>query len=220
MKKILLFTTSIIALISCSAQKQMTPQADFKQVLQQTFNAFDTSTDLKQQIALSNRLALIAAKWNSEWITHYYVSYSKAILSSVEKDDDKRDAYLDEADKEHDITVSLLGNENDETYVLAALIANWRIAISPMMRSGKYAKIFRDDMAKARELNPDNPRIYYLQGMAKYSMPKFVGGGKQVALPYLTKAGDLYAKETATDITRPYWGKWKNAYYMNECKKD
>ncbi len=159
-------------------------------------------------------------KWANEWITHYYLAYSKAILSSQEKDDSKRDAYLDEADKEHDAAVKLLGKENDETYVLAALIANWRIAISPMMRSGKYGNIFRQNMENAKKLNPDNPRIYHLQGMAKYGMPKFVGGGKDAALSFLSKADSLYSKEISIDIQKPYWGKERNAYYLGLCRNN
>jgi hypothetical protein len=209
------FITCIVVANYCLAQQT----SDFKSILKQTFDAFDSSKDFSQKIAFSNKLSLIAMKWPKEWIAHYYLGYSKTILSSGEIEDAKRDACLDEAVKEHDIAVNILGKENEETYILSALIANWRIAISPMMRSGQYAKIFRDNIAKAKEINADNPRIYYLQGMVKYSMPKFAGGGKDVALPFLEKAGALYTGETNADITKPYWGKTKNAFYLAECKK-
>ena len=194
--------------------------ADLKTTLQPTFNQFDTSRDIHQKQLLAARLSMIGAKWSKEWITHYYVAYSNAILSSLEKDDDKRDLYLDEADKERAVAVSLLGQENDETHVLGALIANWRIAISPMSRGPKYGKIFREHMAAAQTTNPGNPRIYYLEGMAKYSMPKFVGGGKEAAMPYLAKADSLYSKATDMDITKPYWGKQLNGYYLSMCRKE
>jgi len=64
-----------------------------------------------------------------------------------------------------------------------------------------------------------NPRIYYLQGMVKYSMPKFVGGGKDVALPFLSKADSLFTKENELDISKPYRGKTKIAFCLAECKK-
>jgi hypothetical protein len=194
-------------------------QQDFKSVLQQTFNDFDSATDQKQKAILSNRLSMIAAKWGNEWLAHYYLAYSKIILAQDQNlDGDKRDAYLDEADKELSAAVTILGKDNDETHVLAAFIANWRIDISPMMRYMKYGSIFSDHMKEAKAINPNNPRIYYLEGMAWYGMPSFAGGGKDVALPYLTKAAGLYEKETDTDITKPYWGKKKNAYYLKLCK--
>ena len=88
-------------------------------------------------------------KWPKEWIVYYYLGYSKTILSSAEKGDAKRDAYLDNAVKEHDVAVNILGKENEEAYILSALIANWRIAISPIMRSGQNAKVFRENLASA-----------------------------------------------------------------------
>lgn len=187
-------------------------------VLQRTFDQFDSVTDPGQKAALGARLSLIAAKWDKEWVTHYYVSYSKAILSSLEKDPEKCDALLDEADKQRAIAVGLLGHESDETHVLAALIANWRIAISPMARGMSYGKVFREHVTAAKTLNPANPRIYYLQGMAWYSMPKFVGGGKDVALPYLARADSLYALENSGNIFKPYWGKKLNAFYLDDCR--
>ena len=187
-------------------------------VLQRTFDQFDSTTDPGQKAALAARLSLIAAKWDKQWVTHYYVAYGNAILSSLEKDADKCDALLDEADKQRTIAVGLLGHESDETHVLAALIANWRIAISPMARGMSYGKVFREHMTAAKTLNPANPRIYYLEGMAWYSMPKFVGGGKDVALPYLARADSLYALETAGNILKPYWGKSLNAFYLGDCR--
>ncbi len=100
---------------------------DFKPVLEKTFLAFDTTMNMAVKVEQSNKLALIAKKWDSEWTTHYYLAYSKAQLSYMETDAAKRDAYLDEADKERQDAVSILKKENDETYVLAEIRqAVWR----------------------------------------------------------------------------------------------
>ena len=44
------------------------------------------------------------------------------------------------------------------------------------------------------------------------------GGGKKAALPYLEKADELFAKEGTDDITRPYWGKRTNDYFLQLAK--
>lgn len=212
MKKFILLTTAAaFTLISAKAQ-------DYKAVLQKTFISFDTTKDFQKKTEMANKLALIAKKWDGEWTAHYYVAYSDAVLSYNDKDKDKKDAYLDDAEKEHDNAVSILGKENDETYVLGAMIANARLAVSPMQRYMKYGKIFSEDLEAAKAINPDNPRMYHLQGMAKYYTPKTFGGGKKAALPYFEKAEELYAKESTDDITKPYWGKWMNTYMLNDCK--
>jgi hypothetical protein len=207
--------TGVLAMAIMSAQAQ-----DFKTVLTKTFTIFDTSRDQNVQIEQSNKLTLIAKKWDNEWASHYYVSLSKTILSYREKDAGKKDAYLDEAEKEKADAVSILKKENDETYVLSAMIANARMGVDPMNRWQKYGKIFSDNLQSAKELNPDNPRMYYLQAVSKLFTPKAYGGGKKIALPYFEKADALYAKEKDDDITKPYWGKEQNTRFLAECKKE
>jgi hypothetical protein len=209
---ILLIAVAAFSYVNCAKAQQ-----DFKQPLQKSFLAFDTTMNLPAKVEQSNKLGLIAQKWKQNWETHYYNAYSKTTLSYMEEKEEKKDAYLDEAEKELDEAINLLGKENDETYVLAAMIANARLAVNPQSRWQKYGKIFDENLAKAKELNAGNPRIYYLQGTAKFHTPKVFGGGKKNAKPYFEKAEGLFAKETAEDISKPSWGKRANAYFLAQC---
>lgn len=192
-------------------------QTEYKEPLQKTFLAFDTTMDMTKKVEQSNKLNMIAKKWNDQWAPHYYNAYSKAQLSYMEKDEAKRDAYIDEAEKELGEAVSLLGKDNDETYVLAAMVANARLAVKPQSRWQKYGKIYDENLEKAKELNENNPRIYYLKGTSKFFTPKMFGGGKKAALPYFEKADGLFAKEEGGNIDKPYWGKRANAYFISQC---
>jgi hypothetical protein len=211
MKKIMM--TALVAVAAIGAKAQ-----DYKPVLTKTFLAFDTTQAMDVKVENSNKLALITKKYDNEWVTHYYLAYSRAVLSYMEKDATKRDAYLDEADKEREEAVSLLKKESDETYVLAAMLANARMAVDPMQRWQKYGKVFSDNLQNAKEMNPDNPRMYYLQGTSKFFTPKAYGGGKKAAMPYFEKAEGLFAKETGDDIAKPSWGKRANGHFLAQCK--
>lgn len=213
MKKFILLTATVASVLSAQAQ-------DFKAVLQKTFTAFDTTMDPVKKTDMANKISLISKKWDSEWAGHYYDALTKAILSYTEKDAAKKDAYLDEAEQERDIAVKDLGKENDETYVLAAQIANARLAVDPKNRWQKYGSIFSDNLDKAKAINPDNPRIYFLTGTSKYYTPKMFGGGKKAAQPYFEKAQPLFAKENKDNITKPYWGYLMNGYLLSQCKGD
>ena len=214
MKKLLLM--SAIAMSAMTTTKAQ----DFKKPLKETFEVFDTTRDQEKKMQLGNKLGLIAKKWPNEWATHYYYSLAKVGLSYQEKDEAKHDALLDEADKERDEAVAILGKENDETYVLASMIANSRMMINPMQRWQKYGKIFQDNLKNAQEANPDNPRMYYFKGVTTMFTPKNFGGGKKNALPYFEKAEGLFAKEKTDDIMKPYWGKFQNTFFIAECKKE
>jgi hypothetical protein len=212
MRYIIITALAAFAYLSCHAQQT------FQEVLQKTFIAFDSTQDYQKKVDQSNRFGMIAKKWDSEWSTHYYNAYSKGVLSYMEKDEAKRDAYLDEADRELDEAISLLGKENDETWVLKGMLANARMVVKPQARWQKYGKLFDEDLDKAKELNADNPRIYYLRGTSKFFTPKMFGGGKKAALPFFEKADGLFAKESGDDITKPYWGKTNNNFFLSQSK--
>lgn len=76
-----------------------------------------------------------------------------------------------------------------------------------------------EDLEKAKKINPNNPRIYLLQGIPIFHKPKLFGGGKSKALPYFQKAQDLFAKQDATNLEHPYWGAQENADYLAQCKE-
>ena len=211
MKKMILMGAMALTVAGAKAQ-------DFKVVMEKTFTAFDTTMNQEVRMEQSNKLSLIAKKFDNEWTAHYYAAYSKIFLSYFEKDNAKKDAYLDEADKEKADAVTILKKDNDETYVLSAMIASARMGVDPMNRWQKYGKIFSDNLESAKEVNPDNPRMYYIQATNKFFTPKAYGGGKKAAQPYFEKAEALFAKEKGGDITKPYWGKDKNAYFLAQCK--
>jgi hypothetical protein len=214
MKKTIVLFAAALLFYTNQAQAQ-----NFKDLLVKTYLAFDTTQDQQQKVEYSNKFDLLAKKFPDEWAAHYYNAFSKAVLSYNEKDEAKRDAWLDEAEKERDEAVALLKKENDETYVLAAMIANARLAVKPQARWQKFGKIFDEDLAKAKELNPDNPRIYYLQGMSKRFTPKMFGGGKKAALPYFEKAATLFSKENDNDIVNHIsWGKAVNEHFLKEAQ--
>jgi len=214
MNKLLILIAAItFAITNCHAQ-------DYKTIQEKTFIAFDTTWDYTQKANIGNKLSLIAKKYNTEWTAHYYAAYAQRQLSYLEKDESKRDAYLDEADKEYADMMEILKKDNEETYILAAMIANARLAVKPMNRWQKYGKIFDQNIESAKAINPNNPRIYLIQGMSKYYTPKAFGGGAKNAKPYFEKAAGFFANDTETDITKPHWGKQMTAYMLDQCNKD
>lgn len=206
------FLAAAAALLAFGAHAQ----ADFRAVLKSTFDAFDTTfADMAAKQNLGNKLVLIAKKYNDQWAPQFYAAYSLVQLSYFEKDAAKKDALLDEAANYRDDAAHLLGKENSETEVLAAMIANSRIGVDPRNRWQKYGKQFDEHLDKAKELDADNPRIYLERGISKFYTPKMFGGGKKAAMPYFEKAQGLFAKEDNSNIEKPYWGKMTLAYFLN-----
>jgi len=217
-KRFLLCLTLLVALTgSLFAQ-------DYKKTLGETVQAFFKAKEIPEKISQSNRLNLIAKKFNTEWSAPYYAALSKITLSYEEKDAAKKDAYLDDAEDQLANAAALADKNNkkqqSEIYALTAMLANARLAVDPKKRWSQYGKIFESNLEKAKEQNPDNPRIYYLKATSVFFTPKMFGGGKKKSLEYFEKADALFAKERNDDITVPSWGKEVNDMFMAEARKE
>jgi len=214
MKKLLTLTALFLG-ISAGIYAQ-----EYADKLKETFHAFNATQDYQEKVNQSNRLNLIAKKYSQDWVPAYYAGFSKVVLSYEEKDAAKKDAYLDDADLLIEQATTLAGKPDDELYVLTAMAANARLAVDPQKRWKKYGKIFEENLEKAKALNEENPRIYYLKGTSLFYTPKMFGGGKKNAQPYFEKAAGYFEKEDTSDINNPSWGKEINAYFLGECKKE
>lgn len=211
---LLLAAFSVMTFMQAAAQ-------DMNAALVKTFATFDSTRDLSIKTAQANKLSLIAKKWKDEWAPHYYYAYAKAQMSFMipENEMEKKDALLDEADAELDEAVSILGKDNDETYVLRAMLAQARMAVDGKNRWMKYGKLFDDNLRLAKEIDEENPRIYYMKGTATYFTPKAFGGGAKNAQNYFEKAKPLFEKEAKGDMNSPFWGSYANDYFIMQCAK-
>jgi len=192
----------------------------FKEDLKAGVNDFDSAANLNECVSAANHLVLIANKYSEEWAANYYACYSLTILSYIEKDGKKRDEYLDQAEVFLDKALSEYKTDYDELFVLKAIHASARLAVQPAMRYKKYGDLFNENLEKAKSLQPNNPRIYYLKGNSVFYTPKMFGGGAKIALPEYEKAALLFSSESKDDVFKPYWGEKQNEEMISKCKAE
>lgn len=162
----------------------------------------------------------LKAKYPGSWVPSYYISFCAIQASFVESDKaiELKDSYIDLAENEW-VGVESLCEQKDIVHVMNALIANARLGVDPEKRWMKYGKVFQDELDAAKAINKENPHINYLKGVSLFYTPKFAGGGKKAALPYLESAKERYEKLTVRSAEFPYWGEMYNNYFIAECKK-
>jgi hypothetical protein len=187
MKTLKIITSALLILCSIVCVKAQ----ELNEELKQGYEKLNSPVTANKVVAVA-QLDQIATKWDKQWAANYYAAYANAAVSAYLHDAARQDAYLDKADQYLAKVVSL-NNASDETYVLAAFVAYARFMIDPSKRWRKYMPIMNDNLEKAQQINPDNPRIYYLQGIPVFHKPKLFGGGKNKAKPYFEKAMALFA---------------------------
>lgn len=167
------------------------------------------SSSITDFIEVANQFERISQIEKAEWLPLYYASYAYIMISFQESDNAKKDAYLDQAQKLLDKAFVIAPNES-ELHMLQGFLYPSRINIDPMGRGMLYMEKMNASLNKALELNPDNPRVYYLRATMTYHMPAAFGGGANNALPFYKTADEKYRIfKPQTDLS-PNWGKDAN----------
>ena len=211
MKKLVLFLLLSFPVFAFQAQS-------LEEKLTALFLEFDTTQVFSAKMAASSKLELLANMESENYAVNYYAAYAKAMISYMEKDKDRKDMFLDVADSFLE-KVKQLQPKNEETFILNALLANARLVVDGGSRWKQQGDIFNANIDAAIAINPANPRIYHLKGVATYFTPKMFGGGAKNALVYLDKAKTLFVNQVNGNITVPYWGEKRNLYFISECTK-
>jgi hypothetical protein len=208
-----LISIMVLSVFSNSLKAQTTEEA-----IKQTFVSFDTAKTYNQKAPIVSQFKLIAGKWPDNWLTNYYAAFAIAVTSFDEPDKKRKEPMLNEADAYFE-KIKSMTSTNEEVNILGALLASARIAATPSAYK-KYGEIRDKYLEAAKAMNPNNPRVYYIEGNAKYYTPKMFGGGPKKALPLYEKATSLFDAEQKTNIAKPYWGSYHNNYMLSQCKKE
>lgn len=204
----------MLLVLSAPQVKAQEPNAS----LTDAYEKFTSASTMGGWMTANNKFNLIATKWPNQWAANYYAAYSNAYISTKETDPKRKDQLLDIADN-YVAKMNSLNSDNDESLVLTAYVAYARFLVDPRNRWQKYLGLMNTNLEKAKKVNPNNPRIYYLEGVPEFNKPKLYGGGKDVAKPYFEKAKALFATQQSADITKPFWGEKENAKYLELCNQ-
>jgi len=174
---------------------------------------------IPENIEAANQFERISRSEKGEWLPLYYAAYAYIMISFQETDNAKRDQYLDQAQKYLDLAMAIEPNES-ELYMLQGFLYPSRINIDPMNRGMTYMAVMNKALDKALELNPNNPRVYYLRATMTHHTPEAYGGGALKALPLYEIAVEKFKTFKPKTTISPDWGKeaceaeFKNAQAM------
>ncbi len=149
----------------------------------------------------------IAISEKTQWLPFYYSAYCRTIAAFMEKDKERIDPILDQAQASLDEAMKISEN-NSELYAIQGMLYQARIQVS-FTRGMKYSQLAGEAIEKAIALNPSNPRAQYLKGQNIYYTPAMFGGGAEKALPYYQKAQELFNQQPQAEKKGidPSWGK-------------
>ncbi len=170
--------------------------------------------------ACANAFERIANAESDQWLPAYYHAYCNMMMAlNGYQQKTEFEPYLDKAQESLDKAAKLEPN-NSEILSLQAYIYQGRIWPNPMVNGATYAPKSIATCDKAIELDPTNPRPYYLKGQNTYFTPEFFGGGAKNALPFLKEANEKFQTFVKASAIHPDWGMGANNYFLEKAEQD
>ncbi len=165
---------------------------------------------------LSNNFERIGEAEKTQWLPFYYASYCSVMNALMEKDKTKTDAIADKAEQLIKKAETVAGKENSEICIVKSMIASAHMMVDPQSRWQQYGQTSSAYIAKAKALDPANPRALYLEGQAKFYTPESFGGGKAQAKELFTKALEMFDAFKPETELHPSWGRLSTQYFLTQ----
>ncbi|GAA3775965.1 hypothetical protein [Flavobacterium ginsengiterrae] len=206
MKKIITLIALFVVVIS-SAQTQ------FEQGMTKAFGLWKEGKNAEAS-ALFERIA--AAEKNS-YLPNYYIALINTTAVFTEKDKTKIDLLLTKAQDALDVEF-IKDQNNAELYVLQALIYTGYVVADPMTNGMKYSGKVMEAYAKAKAIDPNNPRAVF--GEADYQLggAKWTGVDTKPLCAQVDKSIELFATFKPETPFSPKWGLDRALEIQKTCK--
>lgn len=219
MKRIIFILSIITTSLSMFAQTGKYQSAMLAQI-----STLDSIKGADGWLESANAFQRIADAEKTEWLPYYYAALAQVMHGYMLGNPgaggtaDKTDPVADKAEELLIKAESLAKAENSEIYVVKKMIATLKMMADPMNRWQQYGPIAAQALEKAKQLNPSNPRVYYLEGQDKFYTPEQFGGSKTEAKALFEESMKKYETFKPESPIHPNWGISQVRYFHSLCK--
>ncbi len=179
---------------------------------------FDSVKTTAEYQSLSAAFKRIGDAEKTQCLPYYYAALA---LTTPGWDDTKldKDANAEKIKALCDSAEALTSDNADKAEILTIrnMAATQQMLVDPQNRWSSYGQQSTAYLQKAKQLNPNNPRAYYLEGANIFGTPENFGGGKTKAKPILEKSVELFKAGQAKPLY-PDWGKKQAEDMLAQCQ--
>lgn len=220
MRKIIFVTA--IAFIAGHLHAQMPEK--FTKAMEALVPAVDTTTSPEGFTALAHSFERIAEAEKNQWLPYYYAALCHTNAGLMMTGGNVMAAHADKTDpialKAEKLLAKAeeLSKDNSEIYTVRKMMLTLRMMGDVMNRFMQYGPEAATALEKAKALNPDNPRVYILEGQDKFYTPEQFGGSKAEAkmlFETAMKKFEIFKPETTI---HPSWGMPMVQYFLTQVQ--
>jgi len=209
------FFLSAILLVAMVSQAQNEKYVAAMKGNLSKFDSAKTTADFESMAATFIR---IGDAEKNQWLPYYWAGLTLTNIGWNDKNTDK-DALAIRILALYEKAEALVKDSIDQSEILSLrnMAATQQMMVDPQNRFMSYGRQAAGYLQKGLQLNPNNPRLYYLQGMSVFNTPEQFGGGKAKAKPVFQKSVDLYKSEKVKPLY-PHWGQEQAVQMLAQCQ--
>jgi hypothetical protein len=211
----------LLTLVLLSSTTLLAQNEKYQRVMQERITAMENANSAEGLHELSAAFERIADAERSQWHPYYYAAYTQILSGYIlmDKPASSLPSVLDPIADKAEILVNkadALSPDNSEIYIVKKMIASIRMMADPMNRYMQYAPLAAQALEKAKKINPDNPRIYFLEGQDKFYTPEQFGGSKIEAKKLFELAIVKFERFNLQTPLDPNWGRSATQNLLNQ----
>lgn len=214
----------MIALVCLSATTTFAQSPKYVKTMQEKLAVMDTTRSVDGLKELAHTFERIAKAEKTEWLPYYYAALANINMAYnmmggnmggnanvIDPITDKAELLVAEAEA--------LSKNNPEIFILRKMAHSLRFMVDPQSRYMQYAPLAQAALEQAKTLDPQNPRIYLLEGQDKFYTPEQYGGSKAEAKKLFELANQKFDTFKPASTLAPTWGKATAKYFLTQTNK-
>ena len=210
MKRILVTLTLLLSISASFAQSDR-----YLKGMEKNLVLLDSAKTSEEFTTVAAAFERIGDAEKTQWLPYYYASLAHVWKGFADKSVNKDDV----ANKAEELIAKAeaLEPKNADLQVLKNMSATLHMLVDPQSRYMQYGQKMAEPLAIAKQLDPNNPRVYLMEGQGVFGTPAAFGGGKDKAKPIFEKAVSLFKAEKPASSIHPKWGKTSAETMLARC---
>ena len=215
MKRIILSVAIAVSCLAVNAQSDR-----YKAAMEKLVPAVDTTRSIAGLAELANSFQRIAEAEKTQWLPYYYAALVNINAANVFFTTGQTEQIDPLADKATPLVAKAeeLQKDNSEIFILKKMLNTAKMMADPQSRYMELGPVAAEALETAKKLNPENPRVYLLEGQDLFFTPEQFGGDKQEAKKRFEEAMKKFESYKPADSISPNWGKMQAAYFLSQIK--
>jgi hypothetical protein len=219
MKKISLFLFAAFLSVAAFSQSEK-----YTNAMQANISKLDSTSTAQAWADLANNFQRIADAEKTQWLPYYYASLSHVMNGYMMMTGGQTTGMADKLDpiaaKAEELLskAEALNKTHADIYLLKKMVSTLKMMGDPMTRWQTEGPVAAAALEKAKSLDPQNPRIYMLEGQDKFYTPEQFGGSKTEAKVLFEESLKKFEAYKPESPLHPQWGKNQVQYFLAQLK--